>query len=1096
MLRTMRVSCAILLLLLACETGGLPQGWAETPAGSGPRIQWDLNNEPLPEIPLPNDVATWPDPTSPTGRRINVSLIAPTQFESLTRENFDQVDGWGTFQAITMSFDEDIDIEALFDAQGGTSDAFSETAFGQHAVYLVNMETGDPVPLDINSGNFHYVLDKPEQYWRNDPRAGESNLLFETVDEDTNGNGVLDPGEDTDYDGVLDQPNTWDGTISGPNSTVDDVPWFWERETKTLILRPIIPLLPKTTYAVVITDRLVGMDGQPVRSPFDMVHPVTQIRSLERLPDHFSNHPAIYGDLARRGWEGVAFAWTYTTQSVYDDIDAVRAGLYGEGTMGYLQEQFPNNYVLAEMQGGRRCDTEGRNTLIAPAEQFISALNSVAPLALELNADQTELVVNSYDALSHIVVTYYDSPYFLGDPYTTGLEDSFVMDYQTGEARVDRETIAQITFVPKETEEHQQPFDVAYYVHGHGSASAEPLPFVGFMLQNGVAVNVLNAEGHGVPVDESLATLLRGIFEADCLGPMSDAILTGRAEDLNGDGDVDSGGDFYSAYLFHTRDTIRQSVIDHMRSVQLFRSFDGRLAEAQNFENGAFRNPVAYDADVFAYDGADVAGDFDGDGVPDAGGPDAQFLFTGGSLGGIVTGVMGGAEPALRAAAPIVGAGGLADVAVRVDLGGVLSAVHLRMMGPMVITEPANERREDRTRCGDDQVSMYIFSNDVLSRSEMEIACIDELGSDDVVLVRNFNHDELECSGAIGGVAGRFRVNYASDARDPIAIEIYRNAREITDFGHCTIEGNPGPDDVIDTFRLVARFQDTIFEEGEPLVSPTVGFGNQRQTPDLRRLLGLAQAGFEPADPINYARRVFLDPIGHADAPALPTNLFVITSIGDQSVPSSTGNAYARAAGLNAFLPADAPDSLAEWRAPAYFAERYPGLNSPNDVLIEYHVLEGVDRMNRHPIEGADHFLFDVDNLSDGRLIFHPNGREQYDARNEEHRMVTGLNPPALDPPLRWVRQTSTVANAVGDDVWSVLPGDDVSGFLNFYSLPIGVHGFDSLVFDQELPWDPAQYLINLIARWGATGGQDLQYLTSPEGHQCLEDSTCEFLNN
>lgn len=1094
MLPAMRVSCALIFLLSACETGGLPQGWAETPAGSGPRIQWDLNHEPLPEIPLPNDVATWPDPTSPTGRRINVSLIAPTQFESLTRENFDQVDGWGTFQSISMSFDDDIDIEALYDAQGGTSDAFSETAFGRHAVYLVNMETGDPVPLDINSGNFHYVLDKPAQYWRNDARAGESNLIFETVDEDVNGNGVLDPGEDTDYDGVLDQPNTWDGTIDDALSTVDDVPWFWERETKTLILRPILPLEPKTTYAVVITDRLVGTDGQPVRSPFDMVHPVTQIDALERLPDHFANHATIYGDLARRGWEGVAFAWTYTTQSVYDDIDAVRAGLYGEGSMAYLHDEFPNDYAVADMQGGRRCDTAGRNVLIAPGDAFVSALGNIAPLALGLDATQTELVVNSYSALSHIVVTFFDSPYYLGDPYATGLEDSFIMDYQTGEARVDRETIAQITFVPKETDELQQPFDVAYYVHGHGSASAEPLPFVGFMLKNGVAVNVLNAEGHGVPLDESLVTLLTGIFESDCLGPMSEAILTGRAEDLNGDGTVDSGGDFYSAYLFHTRDTIRQSVIDHMRSVQLFRSFDGRLANPVTFENGAFRNPVAYSGDAFPYEGMDVAGDFDGNGVPDAGGPDAKVLFTGGSLGGIVTGVMGGAEPALRAAAPIVGAGGLGDVAMRLDLGGVLSAVHLRMMGPMVMTEPANERNEDRTRCEDDEVSMYIFANDVTSRAEMEIACLAELDADDVVLVRNFNHDELECGGAIGGVAGRFRVNFASDANDPIAIEIYRDARDITDFGHCTIDGNPAPDQVIDTFQAgAARYQATIFEEGEPLVSPTVGFGNQRQSPDLRRLLFLAQAGFEPADPINYARRVFLDPVGHADAPATPTNLFVITSIGDQSVPSSTGNAYARAAGLNAFLPADAPDSLAEWRAPAYFAERYPGMNSPNDLLIEYHVLEGVDRLNRHPIDGADGFLFDVDGLSDDRLIFHPNGREQYDARDEEHLMVSPLNPPTLDPPLRWARQTARVQDAVGD-VWSVLPGDDVSAFLNFYSLPIGVHGFDSLVFDQELPWDPAQYLINLIARWGATGGQDLRYVTDPAGHQCLEDSTCDFL--
>ena len=100
---------------------------------------------------------------------------------------------------------------------------------------------------------------------------------------------------------------------------------------------------------------------------------------------------------------------------------------------------------------------------------------------------------------------------------------------------------------------------------------------------------------------------------------------------------------------------------------------------------------------------------------------------------------------------------------------------------------------------------------------------------------------------------------------------------------------------------------------------------------------------------------------------------------------------------------------------------------------------------------------------------------------------------PTLDPPLRWVRRSAAM-NGAGSDVWTVTPGEAVSGLLNNYAIPNGVHGFDQLVYDQSLPWDPAQYLINLISRWGATHGHDLRYVTDPEGHACLEDSSCDFL--
>ena len=56
-----------------------PEGLFPTYHSGGATAIFDLEARPLPKIPLPNDVATRLDPTSPTGRRINVSTISPTQ---------------------------------------------------------------------------------------------------------------------------------------------------------------------------------------------------------------------------------------------------------------------------------------------------------------------------------------------------------------------------------------------------------------------------------------------------------------------------------------------------------------------------------------------------------------------------------------------------------------------------------------------------------------------------------------------------------------------------------------------------------------------------------------------------------------------------------------------------------------------------------------------------------------------------------------------------------------------------------------------------------------------------------------------------------
>jgi hypothetical protein len=72
-----------------------------------------------------------------------------------------------------------------------------------------------------------------------------------------------------------------------------------------------------------------------------------------------------------------------------------------------------------------------------------------------------------------------------------------------------------------------------------------------------------------------------------------------------------------------------------------------------------------------------------------------------------------------------------------------------------------------------------------------------------------------------------------------------------------------------------------------------------------------------------------------------------------------------------------------------------------------------------------------------------------------------------------------------------VRAGDTVSAYANAYIVPRGTHVF--------LPSDPAQmfdignYMTNLVARYLATEGKELLYVTSPS-HHCLEDSTCPFL--
>src|SRR5438552_13008852 len=107
---TALAAAAALAVVVACDVDRAPQPLRATPPGAGATVKWDLAHRPLPTLPIPNDVATFADPTSRTGRRINASLVAPTAMEKSAREGFDAMEGWGTSAPITVQFDPPDDL--------------------------------------------------------------------------------------------------------------------------------------------------------------------------------------------------------------------------------------------------------------------------------------------------------------------------------------------------------------------------------------------------------------------------------------------------------------------------------------------------------------------------------------------------------------------------------------------------------------------------------------------------------------------------------------------------------------------------------------------------------------------------------------------------------------------------------------------------------------------------------------------------------------------------------------------------------------------------------------------------------------------------
>ncbi|RME30051.1 MAG: hypothetical protein D6806_00660 [Deltaproteobacteria bacterium] len=468
--------------------------------------------------------------------------------------------------------------------------------------------------------------------------------------------------------------------------------------------------------------------------------------------------------------------------------------------------------------------------------------------------------------------------------------------------------------VPKVTERHRPPFPVVVYCHSYSSLRAEALGFAGYMARLGFATVGIDAWAHGLGVDQGLKDLILSAARGWGFDPFAESLFDGRARDLTGDGTPDSGGDYWTAYGFHVRDAVRQTVIDHLQLVRVLKGYDGERL---------------WEEDIDGDGRPELAGDFNADGVVDFGGPDLPYFAWGQSGGGIHSAILGPLEPSIVATAPTAGGGGLADVGLKTTLGGVRRATMLRTMGPLVVGLPQGEGM---------RVDLLVPL--VTDMRRMPIGEVSGVLAGDEVEVENLDNGELARVSVRQGPV--FRASIKADREDRFVVRFFHRGQAV-------------PYTVLDRWARDVHYLDDEDSGGPPtylagqhLRFPTEGFGLPRCTPDFRRMLGLFQMILEPADPATYARHYFVEPLDIRPEGRVVTNMLEIACAGDTDVPVSTQAALGRAAGVIPYGPGDEQ-------------ERLEGM-TPNDWLISRYVYEGLAGLRRF----GSAAIFDPDDLDEG----------------------------------------------------------------------------------------------------------------------------------
>ena len=497
----------------------------------------DFEHRPLPDIPLPNDIATRFDATSPTHRRLNVSMVAPTYMEQEVRTLLDTLDGWGVFQPIVIPFTGALDIQSILDAHRDPNYGLEDDV-----LYLVNIdkdsnEYGRVHHLNVGNGNYPVVLERKDKYWGGDPRKDSTSLIFDDVMEDTNNNGILDEGEDTDADGILDMGELFARYKSKHiQERADALMTFYERETNTLIVKPLVPLRERTRYAVVVTKRLKDENGNGVGSPYPYINHLSQTEDLRPLLDTLPSGLLV---------DDIAYAFSFTTQTIEADWKALRDGLYEKGIQKKLGKDFPAKIDrLYPLRDAAYFPNVKKHYLLY-GEQWRDGLSGIAtdPAILDMDADTQAYqdLVSSQNYIDYIVIGSYTSPQLFKrkdkdgndlrlheQVWPSDLENMPLPDgSESNTNHAHGETVYFTLTVPRKevsVRGEGKPAPLLIMGHGYTSNRFELVSYAGFLAKHGVASIAIDGPSHEISINALTTELVKGLLANYGLGATATAL--------------------------------------------------------------------------------------------------------------------------------------------------------------------------------------------------------------------------------------------------------------------------------------------------------------------------------------------------------------------------------------------------------------------------------------------------------------------------------------------------------------------------------------------------------------------------------------------
>jgi hypothetical protein len=797
---------------------------------------------------------------------------------------------------------------------------------------------------------------------------------------------------------VLDKPNVWP---LGGDPRADLLTWY-ERETNTLIMRPIVPLEEESRYAVILTNRLTDEAQNPVVSPWPYVNHTRQTEALRAIESALPKWNLTIDD--------VAFAWSFSTARVTGDLVDIYRGLHGDGPFSAMETDYPAG-VLEAHQVHEIADHS--DTYRLPVEAVMEPL-----VQLGLFSEEAGAVMDaSYRSFSSDMIGgSFNTMYLLADRDDDGYDDAdewWQINSMTGEYSAASQRVPFTCVLPNPGYGFEPPYDVAIFGHGYGSSRFDLLGFAHAFNRQGFAACSLDFPGHGPTVSPEEKTLIEAALTGYGLTPFYYHLKDSRMRDLNNVRGAESGGDQWTADPFHTRDMVRQAVVDWMQMIRSFQACG--TGEMERIE-------MTIDGPLPTGEGV-TSCDWDNDGVVDMGGPDARFVLAGGSLGGINAGVAAGVIPDVEAFSPIVAGGGTLDIGVRTEIGGAVEALIGRLTTPMFLGYPNDEGG----------LNIVQMVNSVTDMVELPVGTIDSVPAMGSVVVENITKGTSR-TGMIPQ-DGRFRLSLGADGLD------YFEKREVS--------GMPldGPVlgstyEVDDTTVLGDAFVVTLFDEsgvevasfdswagdvvhegvtmraGQALVAGSHGTGHIRGTPQVRRLAMLLASVLEPGDAISYAPHWYKEPFEELGGKAV--NVLAVPTPGDMIVCINTGIALSRAAGIVDYKTID---------------EKYG--TTMDRFLIDTEVVRGIAEHGPwvSSNDGVTPVLFDADDLDNG---------------------TDGLGAPSDVNPARISVQTSA----------------GMSGMRLPYVSTTGTHGFG--MPDSSLSFDINMFALNQIAWYLGTGGQEL----------------------